>query len=119
MAAYEPKKVKLKAIHDNVLIADMEFGEQKTSSGIILKSDDGKVHGIKPRWGQVYKVGPEQTDVKVGQWVLVEHGRWTRGLEIDDGEGIKTIRKVDITCMLAVSDEPPSSDEIYIPLVKS
>ena len=64
MAAYEPKKLKIKAIHDNVLIIDMDFGEQKTSSGIILKSDDGKVHGIKPRWGKVYKIGPEQTDVK-------------------------------------------------------
>lgn len=119
MAAYEAKQVKITAIRDHVLIADMEFGEQKTTSGIILKSDDGKVHGIKPRWGQVYKVGPEQTDVKEGQWVLVEHGRWTRGMEIDDGDGAKTIRKVDVNAMLAVSDEPPSADEIYIPPVNT
>ena len=119
MAAFEAKKMQIRAIKDTVIVADMDFGEQKTSSGIILKSDDGKVHGIKPRWGQVYKVGPDQLDVKVGQWVLVEHGRWTRGLEIDDGEGVKTIRKVDINSMLAVSDEPPSADEIYIPPVNT
>jgi hypothetical protein len=119
MAAYEPKKLKIRAIHADVLIIDMEFGEKKTSSGIILKSDDGKVHGIKPRWGKVYKIGPEQKDVKEGQWVLVEHGRWTRGMEIDDGDGVKTVRKVDIKCMLAISNDPPTSDDNFIPLVNS
>jgi len=119
MSAFEPKKIKIKAIRDHVIVADMDFGEQKTSSGIILKSDDGKVHGIKSRWGKVYAVGPEQDDVKVGQWVLVEHGRWTRGMEIDDGDGVKTIRKVETSSMLAVSDEPPTSDDLFIPLVNS
>jgi len=119
MAAYEPKKIQIKAIRDNVLVTDMDFGEQKTSSGIILKSDDGKVHGIKPRWGKVYKIGPEQTDVKEGQWVLIEHGRWTRGMEIDDGNGKKTIRKVDVNAMLAISNEPPTSEDLYIPPVNS
>lgn len=69
--------------------------------------------------GKVYAVGPEQEDVKVGQWVLVEHGRWTRGMEIDDGDGVKTIRKVETSSMLAVSDEPPTADDLFIPLVNS
>jgi len=119
MAAYDPKKVKIRAIQDNVIVVDMDFGEHKTSSGIILKSDDGKVHGIKARWGKVYSIGPEQQDVKVGQWVLIEHGRWTRGMDIDDGNGVKTIRKVDLNAMLAVSDEPPTPDDLFIPLVNS
>lgn len=117
MSAYEPKKIKIIAIRDSVIVSDMDFGEQKTSSGIILRSDDGKVHGIKPRWGKVYKVGPEQTDVREGQWILIEHGRWTRGLEIDDGDGVKTIRKVDTKCILAVSDQTPTTEDNYIPLV--
>jgi len=55
-------------------------------------------------------VGPDQKDVSVGQWILMEHGRWTRGIKIEDDEGEKIIRKVDTKCMLMVSDEAPPDD---------
>lgn len=111
--AYDPIKVsKLRALHKDVIITDMDFGEIVTSSGIVIKSDDGKVHGIKPRWGKVYLVGPDQTDVKVGQWILIEHGRWSRKMKINDGEGVKEIQKVDVDCILATADERPN--DVYI-----
>lgn len=109
MSAYEAKKVKIRAVKDWVLISDMNFGERKSAAGIVLRSDNAKVTGIYPRWGKVYKVGPEQTEIKEGQWILVEHGRWTRGIRIDDGTGEKTIQKVDINGIIAVSDEEPSA----------
>lgn len=110
---FDPIKVsKLRALHKDVIVTDMDFGEIKTSSGIVIQSDDGKVHGIKPRWGKVYLVGPEQLDVKIGDWVLVEHGRWTRKMKIDDGAGVKEIQKVDIECILATSPERPN--DVYI-----
>ena len=106
-----PIKVKaLTAINDDVIVIDMNFDEQVTKSGIVLRSDNGKAHGIHPRWGKVYAVGPDQKDVKVGQWVLLEHGRWTRGIKIEDSSGVKIIRKVDVNAMLMVSDEEPSND---------
>lgn len=114
MAAFEAKKIKIRALHDDVIISNMHFGEMKTKTGIILRSDDGKSHGVKPRWGQVYKIGPEQQDVKEGQWILVEHGRWTRKIKIDDGEGEKEIQKVDVNAILAVSDQPPSEDDLIV-----
>lgn len=113
MAAYDPKKVQsLSALGDSVIVYDMNFDEMKTQSGIIIQSDDGKSHGVKPRWGKVYKVGPLQTDVKEGEWILVEHGRWSRGMDIDDGGGVKTIRKVDVKCILASANEKPN--DFYI-----
>jgi len=111
MAAYEAKKVKIRALNDHVLVKEMNFGERKTTTGIVLRSDNGKSEGIRPRWAQVYCIGPNQTDVNVGQWILVEHGRWTRGIEIDDGDGVKTIRRVDNNCILAVSDIEPSFED--------
>jgi co-chaperonin GroES (HSP10) len=111
MANINPYKISsLKPLHKDVIVADMEFGEQRTISGIILRSDDGKTHGIHPRWGKVYAIGPEQTDVSIGQWVLVEHGRWTRGVKIEDNDGEKIIRKIDVDCMLMISDEKPDGD---------
>lgn len=99
----------LKPLRDGVLLCDMEFGEEVTKSGIVLKSDDGKVEGIKPRWGKVFAVGPEQVNVKVGQWVLMEHGRWSRThkYETEDGTILK-IQKADTNAMLLVADEKPN-----------
>ncbi len=96
-------------IRDNVLITEMSFEEQKTASGIIIQSDDGKSHGVRPRWGRVWAVGPEQKDVKVGEWILVEHGRWTRGVTVkDDNNNEFIIRRVEVKSILASSDEKPS-----------
>lgn len=112
---FSPSEIgKLTPIADNVIVTDMNFGERVLSSGIIVASDDGKGHGIRPRWGQVFAVGPEQKDIEVGDWILVTHGRWTRGVKIkESGTGkIHTIRKVDLNDILAVSvdKECPSDD---------
>ncbi len=108
--SYDPINIKnLRAIKNNVIVTDMDFSEQKTASGIVLRSDDGQAHGVKPRWGKVYAVGPEQSDIKVGQWILIEHGRWTRKIKIDDGESIKEVQKVEVASILAVTDERPDT----------
>jgi co-chaperonin GroES (HSP10) len=100
---------KLKPIRDNILITDMDFGEQKTASGIFIPSDDGKSEGVKSRWGRVWAIGPEQTDVKVGEWILLEHGRWTRGVTIVEEGGTEiTIRRADTKAILMVTDEKPN-----------
>lgn len=75
---------KIIPLKDKILITDMEFGLEQTKSGIILQSDNGKTTGIHPRWGRVWAVGPEQKDVEVGQWICIEHGRWTRTWEIEE-----------------------------------
>lgn len=101
----------LRALHDHVIVTDMDFTGRKLSSGIVLLNDDGKTEGIRPRWGKVYKIGPDQKDVKVGQWVFVEHGRWSRGLEIDINGNEFTVRKVDPKCILFVRDTAPEDDD--------
>jgi co-chaperonin GroES (HSP10) len=111
--AFAPKKIKVRALSKDILVVDMDMGDMTTSSGIVIQSDDGKAHGVKPRWAKVYKVGSEvDIDVKVGQWVLIEHGRWTRKINIDDGEGVKDFQKVEIKSIMAVTDERPN--DFYI-----
>ena len=107
--AFEPHKVtrdQIKAIHDHVLVHEMAFDGRKLNSGIILLNDDGKGYGIRPRWGRVYAVGPDQKNVTVGQWIMVAHGRWTRGLKIEDETGELTLRKIDPNDILLISDSP-------------
>jgi hypothetical protein len=112
-AAYSPTRIKkLRALRDHIIVTDMAFKDtRKLSSGIILPGDDGKAAGIRPRWAQVFEVGPEQKDVTPGQWVCVAHGRWTRGLDIEDDHGPKTIRRIDPKDILLVADERPGSDD--------
>jgi len=100
-----------RALHDTVIVEDMNFQGRQLSSGIILPADNGKSSGIRPRWGRVYSVGPAHHDVKPGQWICVAHGRWTRGVTINDGTVTRTIRKIDPKDILLVSDEHPGSDD--------
>jgi co-chaperonin GroES (HSP10) len=99
----------LNPINDNVLVSDMYFGEQKTSGGIIITNDDGNVRGIYPRWAKVYAKGPKNTDpFQVGDWILVEHGRWTRGFKMKEENRYIEVRMVETSSILMYSDEKPS-----------
>jgi co-chaperonin GroES (HSP10) len=100
----------IKPLHDKVLVADMNFGEQRSSGGIVMLGDDGKDHGIHPRWARVYAVGPEhKEDYNVGDWVLVEHGRWSRGIEVEDNGNKITIRLIDNNCVMLWDKEQPDT----------
>ena len=99
---------KLNPVGNRVIVSDMYFGEQKTKSGLIIGDDNGSTRGIYPRWGRVHAKGPDNNDdYVVGDWVLVEHGRWTRSVMIDEGEGEKELRMVESESILAYSDKKP------------
>ena len=104
---------KLTPIKDHVLVTDLYFGEQKTKSGLIIRDDNGTARGVYPRWARVWAKGPNNIDdYKVGEYVLIEHGRWTRKIDCDvDGEEI-TLHRVDVDAILAVSDEKPNELQI-------
>lgn len=103
----------IRPIGNRVIVSDMHFGEQRTKSGLIIRDDNGSTRGIYPRWGKVYAKGPDNTDdYQVGHWILVEHGRWTRGVTLDkDGQELE-IRMVEAESVLAYSDEKP--DDVNI-----
>ena len=102
----------IRPIRDNVLVTDMDFEEMKTASGIVIQSDDGKAHGVKPRWCRVWAIGPEQKDVKVGEWILMEHGRWTRGIKVEEAGEEIIIRRVELKSIMLQTDERPN--DFYI-----
>jgi co-chaperonin GroES (HSP10) len=103
---------KITPLKDKILVSDMNFDAQYTAGGIYIPSDDGKSEGVKPRWGRVWAIGPEQKDVQVGEWIYVEHGRWTRGITVEDQDGKEIIiRMVDNKGILVSADEKPSDPE--------
>jgi hypothetical protein len=107
--AFSPTKVdSLKFLHKDIVVSDMKFEQRITATGIILLDDDKKSAGIRPRWAKVYGLGPEQNDpqLEIGKYILIAHGRWTRGITVETPLGKETLRKVDSDDILLVSDEP-------------
>lgn len=109
--AFEPHKFnknQFKAIGEHIIVADMEFKERISYGGIYIPNDDMKSEGIRPRWAKVYALGPEFKDdeIKIGSWICISHGRWTRGVDIEDETGKHTLRRVDPNDIILVSDEP-------------
>jgi len=95
-----------------VLVSNMHFGETKTAGGIILTDDDGTESGIHPRWAKVYAVGDQQDDVRVGQWLLIAHGRWSRALKVKK-DGVEfEVRMIDENDILLVSDDEPEQNRL-------
>lgn len=117
-APHEFTKDQIRALGESVIVSDMTFDERRTASGIVLTNDNGTSRGIRPRWAQVYAVGPDQAHVQPGDWILVAHGRWTRGIEIEDETGRKTIRRIDPDDILLQSDQPVQdetfSDAVHV-----
>ena len=102
----------IKPLKKRVLVSDMHFGETKTKGGIILTDDDGSESGIHPRWAKVYAIGDQQDDVMVGQWVMVSHGRWSRGFKVKK-EGVELeVRMIDENAILLVSDDEPEQNRL-------
>jgi co-chaperonin GroES (HSP10) len=104
----------VKPLHARIAVTDMEFGEKLSSSGLIIPSTDGKSSGVHPRWGRVHVKGNGNTDdYKVGDWVLIEHGRWTRTINVDQDDGsVLKVWIVDETGIIGWSDETP--EEILV-----
>lgn len=116
---FTPHKVEeLRALKDHVLVSEMNFDGRKLSSGIQLLGDDLRTAGIRPRWARVYAIGPDQQDIQVGQWVLVSHGRWTRGIKIEDATGEQTLRRIDPEDVLLIANEQPADDSMSSAILK-
>lgn len=95
------------AIGDKVLaeMIDKPNDFKQTRSGIYIADKDGDVTGIRPRWFKLTSIGPDcNMDIAVGQYVLVDHGRWSQGIKIDDELKVYLLDNKDL---LMVSDEDP------------
>ena len=44
--------------------------------------------------------------------MLVEHGRWTRGIEVEDEDGKHVLRRVDPNGLMMVSDHLPQDETL-------
>jgi hypothetical protein len=117
--------VKIRAIGDNILCTDGDFGNQTTESGIFIKSNAGESQGITARWFKIFECGPDvdgEIYSRVGWWVLVSYGRWTEAMEMEDHRlpnGKAKVWKIDPEACLAISQEKPNTFYYNTDVVRS
>jgi hypothetical protein len=98
-----------------IFVTDMDEGVHQTAGGIILCDDMGKDWGIRPRWGRVVMVADDVTEVVPGEWVLLEHGRWTKRIALEiDGEPKLDVWMIDPDAILVVSDQNHSHERVKL-----
>lgn len=113
MAIKDAIKGTIKPCKGKVFVELLESGQRKSKGGIILRDDNGKDHGIRPRWAKVYAVGEDVDDLFIGDWVLLEHGRWTFGMDIETTTGVDKVWVIDYPSgVIVVSDTQPDD---YLP----
>lgn len=100
-------------------VINLEKGEHKTRSGIIVTDDHMTERGIRPRWAQIWQVGSKWTDeFQSGDWVLLEHGNWSHIIELTSENGDKIEMQIieDKSILrgaLATQSEKPDTLDLY------
>ena len=99
---------------DSILIIDLDRGDKVTRGGIIITDDNGKTRGIHPRWAKVYKVGNNISYVKPGDYVLIEHGHWTYGIDMELEEGVEPLylQRANPKGIMLISENKPSYQDV-------
>ena|ERR1035437_1549760 len=76
----------------------------KTSGPILVTSAD-TAQTTYPRWGLVTNIGPDVTVISIGEYILIDPGKWTSHFFVDG----KRYWKTDEDMVLCTADEPGST----------
>lgn len=112
------KAEKFTPIKKAVFVTDLDRGPHRTAGGILLPDDDMTERGIRPRWGRVWAVGPEVDDLVPGDWVYVEHGRWTLGIDFELPDGTVRVWRVEYpeSVLIAADHDPREFQTTAMPV---
>ncbi len=77
---------------------------KRTKGGIIIADKDADPSGIKPRWFKVYDVGEGIDWLTKDQYVYVDHGRWSNGMQVDEDLRLYLLDNKD--CLVVTDDNP-------------
>jgi len=105
---------KVKAMRNKILaeMIDDPGEEITTAGGIILLSKDGTEEAVRPRWFKVYSVGDDIDWLTEGAYVLVDHGRWSNGIKVDEELKIYLLDNKD--CLMVSEENPMDNNNIMV-----
>jgi len=106
-------------LKNNVFVTDLDRGPHQTAGGIFIPDDNMSERGVHARWGRVWCVGPDVKEIEAGEWVYVEHARWTNEIELELPTGVVRMWRVDWpnAVLLASDSDPREHTVINLPEV--
>jgi len=103
----------IRAMRDKILAEMVDKpGEKKTAGGIIITENDGQENAVRPRWFKVYSVGNDIDWITKGKYVLVDHGRWSNGMQVDDDLKLYLLDNED--CLLESETNPMDDEKLQV-----
>lgn len=74
----------LECLSNSVMTEKMEYGERTTKSGFVIQAEtmDHLGNFVRPRWSKVKYKADNIDFVDVGDWLLIEHGHWSFGMNM-------------------------------------
>lgn len=96
----------------------IDKGSKISAGGIIVLDDNMKQSGIRPRWAKVLAVGPDvdpRDNINVGDFLLLEHLGWVRGMEIEVDGTEQTVHWTIPEKIVLIGDD---LDETNLPTVE-
>lgn len=95
-------------LKNNVFVTDLDSGPHATAAGIIIPDDNFSERGVHPRWARVWAIGPEVQDIEIGEWIYVQHARWTNSIDLAMPKGVVRIWRVEWpeSVLLAAAEDP-------------
>ena len=105
---------KVKAMRNKILaeMIDDPGEEITTAGGIILLSKDGTEQAVRPRWFKVYSLGEDIDWLTEGAYVLVDHGRWSNGIKVDEELKVYLLDNKD--CLIVSEENPMDNNNIMV-----
>jgi len=105
---------KVKAMRNKILaeMIDNPGEETTTEGGIILLEKDGTENAVRPRWFKVYSLGEDIDWLTEGAYVLVDHGRWSNGIKVDEELKVYLLDNKD--CLMVSEKNPMLDNTIQI-----
>jgi hypothetical protein len=105
---------KVKAMRNKILaeMIDDPGEEITTAGGIILLSKDGTEEAVRPRWFKVYSLGKDINWLTEGAYVLVDHGRWSNGIKVDEELKVYLLDNKD--CLMVSEENPMDNNNIMV-----
>lgn len=104
----------VRAMRDKILaeMVDKPGEEKTTAGGIIITEKDGTENAVRPRWFKVYSVGNEIDWITKGKYVLVDHGRWSNGIQVNDDLRLYLLDNKD--CLLESETNPLKDGKLQV-----
>lgn len=116
---------KIKALPKTLIVKNLQVGEVKTESGLIIPEENMHLNQrfIKPRWAQVYAKGDGLDNIEVGDWVLLHNGHWSTSMKLKIGnksEKVWYIMEKNVKRgLIAVQKDMPDFLKNYIDISKN